>query len=82
MPGNVVTKEDIYHDLERRGIVFGIKQEAIDDLIDRKRMNERILIAEGIPAIRGRTAGLNGLCGWIFRVSRHRCRMVVLTMLI
>ncbi len=54
VPGNMVTKEDIYHDLERREIVYGIKQDAIDNLIDKKRMNEKILIAEGIPAQRGK----------------------------
>lgn len=52
--GNIVTKEDIYHDLERREIVYGIKKEAIEDLIDRKRLNEKVLIAEGIPAQRGK----------------------------
>lgn len=49
LPGNMVTKKDIYYDLERRGIVFGIKDSAITDLIDNRRMNEKILIAEGIP---------------------------------
>ena len=53
VPGNMVTKEDIYQDLERREIVYGIKKEAIADLIDKRRMNEKILIAEGIPAQRG-----------------------------
>ncbi len=53
VPGNMVTKEDIYHDLERREIVYGIKHDAIADLIDKKRLNEKILIAEGIPAQRG-----------------------------
>lgn len=57
LPGNVVTKEDIYHDLERREIVFGVRDEAIAELIDKKRMNEKILIAEGIPA-------QNGKDGW------------------
>ncbi len=52
--GNVVTKEDIYHDLERRKIVFGIRHEAIADMIEKRRMNERIVIAEGIPAQKGR----------------------------
>lgn len=52
--GNVVTKEDIYHDLERRKIVFGIRHEAITDMIEKRRMNERIVIAEGIPAEKGR----------------------------
>ena len=54
VPGNVVTKEDIYQDLERREIIYGVKQEAIADLIDKKRLNEKILIAEGIPAQRGK----------------------------
>lgn len=68
VPGNVVTKEDIYHDLERRGIVFGIKQEAIDDLIDRKRMNEKVLIAEGIPAQKGK----DGWFEWFVRLDLPR----------
>ncbi len=50
----MVTKEDIYQDLERREIVYGIKQDAIADMIDKKRLNEKILIAEGIPAQRGK----------------------------
>lgn len=54
LPGNVVTKEDIYYDLERRGIIFGIMGDAITELIDKRRMNEKILIAEGIPARRGK----------------------------
>lgn len=53
VPGNAVAKEDIYHDLERRGIVYGIRHDAIADLIDKRRMNEKVLIAEGIPAARG-----------------------------
>ena len=47
---NLITKEDIYDELQRRNIVFGIKPDAIADLIDKKRSNKRILIAEGIPA--------------------------------
>lgn len=53
VPGNAVMKEDIYHDLEQRGIVYGIRHDAIDDLIDKRRMNEKVLIAEGIPASKG-----------------------------
>lgn len=67
-PGNVVTKEDIYHDLERREIVFGIKKEAIDDLIDQRRLNQRILIAEGIPAKRGK----DGWFEWFVRLDLPR----------
>lgn len=53
IPGNMVTQEDIYYDLERREIVFGIRHDAIADLIDKRRMNEKILIAEGIPPQKG-----------------------------
>ena len=51
---NLITKEDIYDELQRRNIVFGIKPDAIADLIDKKRSNKRILIAEGIPAAKGK----------------------------
>ncbi|MDE5802081.1 MAG: FapA family protein [Lachnospiraceae bacterium] len=54
IPGNIVTKEDIYRDLDRREITYGIKAEAISDLIEKKRMNEKVLIAEGIPAKKGK----------------------------
>lgn len=54
IPGNMVTKKDIYDDLERREIIFGIKHEAISELIDKRRMNEKVLIAEGIPARKGK----------------------------
>ena len=54
IPGNMVTKDDIYNDLERREIVFGIRHEAILDMIEKRRMNEKILIAEGIPAKKGK----------------------------
>ena len=33
IPGNIVTEEDIYKDLERREIVFGIKEDAIADVL-------------------------------------------------
>ena len=56
IPGNMVTKDDIYNDLERREIVFGIRHEAILDMIEKRRMNEKILIAEGIPAKKGKDA--------------------------
>lgn len=68
VPGNMVTKEDICQDLERRGIVFGIKKDAIDDLIDQRRMNQRILIAEGIPAKRGK----DGWFEWFVRLDLPR----------
>lgn len=75
-----MTKEDIYKDLERREIVFGIKEDAIADMIDRRRLNEKILIAEGIPPKKEKTAGLNGLSDLICRVFRRRCLTAELTM--
>lgn len=68
VPGNMVTKEDIYQDLERREIVYGIKHDAITDLIDRKRLNERVLIAEGIPAKKGE----DGWFEWFVRLDLPR----------
>ncbi len=48
--GNIVTVEDIYEALKNRGIVLGIKHDIISDMIQKRRMNEKVLIAEGIPA--------------------------------
>lgn len=52
--GNVVTEEDIYGALKKRGIVNGINREAIAEMIKKKKTNEKILIAEGIPAEDGK----------------------------
>lgn len=68
MPGNKVTEDDIYRDLERREIVYGIKTEAITDLIRKKRLNEKVLIAEGIPAIKGK----DGWFEWFVRLDMPR----------
>lgn len=53
-PGNMVTEEDIYKELKKRGIVIGIKNETITEMIRHRRMNEKILIAEGTPAQTGK----------------------------
>ena len=52
--GNIVTEEDILSALKKRGIVVGIKREAIADMVQKKRMNEKILLAEGRPAEDGK----------------------------
>lgn len=52
--GNIVTEEDILSALKKRGIVVGIRREAIADMVQKKRMNEKILIAEGRPAEDGK----------------------------
>lgn len=46
---NTVTEEDIYDALKKRGIVVGIKRDVIADMVQKRRMNEKILIAEGRP---------------------------------
>lgn len=53
-PGNMVTEDDIYNELGKRGIVNGIKRETITEMIKNRRMNEKILIAEGTPAETGK----------------------------
>lgn len=67
-PGNMVTEADIYAELEKRGIVVGIKQEAITQMIKKRRMNEKILIAEGTPA----EAGENGWFEFFVRLDLPR----------
>lgn len=68
LPNNIVTKEDIYDDLERRDIVFGINHKAINELFDKKRLNEKVLIAEGIPAQKGK----DGWFEWFVRLDLPR----------
>lgn len=52
--GDDVTEEDIYDALKERGIVLGIKEKAITELIGKKKVNEKVLIAEGTPAEDGK----------------------------
>lgn len=68
VPGNIVTEDDIYSALKKRGIVFGIKSEAITDMVKKRRMNEKILIAEGIPA----KTGKNGWYEFFVRLDLPR----------
>lgn len=52
--GNTVTEEDIYDALKKRGIIVGIKRDVITDMVQKRRMNEKILIAEGRPPENGK----------------------------
>lgn len=67
-PGNMVKEEDIYGALEERGIVVGIKDEAITEMIKKRRMNEKVLIAEGTPA----ETGKNGWFEFFVRLDLPR----------
>ncbi len=52
--GNIVTEDDIYKALKKRGIVNGIKRGAITEMMRKRRMNEMFLISEGTPAEDGK----------------------------
>lgn len=54
VPGNIVEEKDIYEALKKRGIVNGIKRGAITEMIKKRKMNEKVLIAEGTPAEDGK----------------------------
>ena len=52
--GEDIVEEDIYAALEERGIINGINKSAITEMIQKKKMNEKVLIAEGTPAEDGK----------------------------
>lgn len=66
--GNAITEDDIYAALKKRRIVAGIKREAITDMIQKRRVHEKILIAEGIPA----EDGQNGWYEFFVRLDLPR----------
>lgn len=55
-------------DLALRGIILGIKHDVITEIITKRRMNEKILIAEGIPA----QTGKNGWYEFFVRLDLPR----------
>lgn len=66
--GDDVTEDDIYAALEERQIVNGINEKAISEMIKKKRVNEKVLIAEGTPA----EAGKNGWFEFFVRLDLPR----------
>ncbi len=66
--GNVVTEEDIYEALKTRGIINGIKRDVVADMVKKRKMNEKILIAEGTPA----KPGKNGWYEFFVRLDLPR----------
>lgn len=69
--GNTVTETDIYDALEKRGIVNGVRHQAITEMIRKKKRNEKILIAEGTPA----QTGKNGWFEFFVRLDLPRIPM-------
>lgn len=62
-----VTLEDVQHDLKEHGVVDGIKQGAIEELLDAvqegNQPKEAHLIAEGIPPVHGQNAAFEIVVG-------------------
>ena len=56
--GKDITKDAVYDAIKANRIVFGIKDEAINELIEKKLYESEILIAEGIHPIEGEDAKL------------------------
>jgi uncharacterized protein (DUF342 family) len=54
--GEEMTAEELVHDLELQGIVFGIKNDVIENYFAKREYLEDILIAEGTQPIQGKDA--------------------------
>ncbi len=65
--GRIVEVEEILEKLEEKGVVFGIKEDAIRDAIENDKYNQPILIAEGIPARDGEDAKIE----YNFRIDKE-----------
>lgn len=66
--GSVIQETDIYDALKRRGIIVGIKHDVITDMVKKRRLNEKILVAEGTPA----ESGKNGWYEFFVRLDLPR----------
>lgn len=47
--GRIVELDDVRSELERKGVVFGVQEEAIQEAIDDDKFNQPVLVAEGKP---------------------------------
>lgn len=52
--GRKIKKENIYKELERKNIIFGIKSELIEELIIKREYNKKYIIVEGKSYIEGK----------------------------
>lgn len=53
-----ITSQDLIDILEKGGIKFGIKTAILDEIINEKKWEEKILVAEGLPTVPGEDARL------------------------
>lgn len=51
-----LTIENIFEELSKKGIIFGIKNDLIKEILEEKKWGERFLIAEGVLSVPGEDA--------------------------
>ena len=64
-PGLVITKAELEEELKERQIVYGIKEDALERLTNKKSFNQKILVAEGMKPLNGE----NGRYEFFFRTQ-------------
>ncbi len=52
----LITQEEVLGVLTNAGVIFQVNQEAISELVEEQRYNQRILVAEGQPPVPGEDA--------------------------
>lgn len=65
--GRIMEFNDVITELEKRGVVSGIKENVINESIENDKFNQPILIAEGAPAVNGQDTQLD----YKFRVEKE-----------
>ncbi len=66
--GSPVTIEAIVQALYTKGVVFGMKEDKIRELVTRPVYHQQVLVAEGIPAVNGK----NGEIKFLIDVKKDR----------
>lgn len=51
--GEHISKEDIKRALQEAGVIFGVKESVIDEIVAQPRYDEDVLVAEGVPPKNG-----------------------------
>ena len=64
-PSVQLTRKDVLRDLKNEGIVYGIDQREVDNLISGRTIQDTIVIARGKPAVQGE----NGYYEFFFRTN-------------
>ena len=65
--GRYLEEEDIKAELEAEGVVVGIKEDTIKNIVENDVFNQRIMLAEGEPAVNGEDARVD----YKFRTSQE-----------